>query len=165
MEAASLELRGNYQPAGVTPVKKSRRRAIVKRKKEPPTSEKKKVPLTKEEEKEKYIKRTSTLGSINTWIAKLGDSPEAAIAKIYLEKFSSFLILGRHSGKPLMPIPACMLKRAVRIGDRAIEKNRLKGPAKLLNNALEDLGYTTLIVPRTINERNKKKLRLLVLLP
>lgn len=162
META-LEFR-EYQPTDIVPAKKTQRRSNVKRKKEPPTLAKKKKALTELEKREKYIQRTNNLSPINARIEDLDNSSDAEIAKIYLEKFSSFLILGRHSGKPLMPIPACMVTRAVKIGER-IEKNRLKGPAKLLNIALEDLGYTTLIVPRTINERNKKKLRLLVLLP
>lgn len=172
MESA-IETRA-YQYGNALPGRKSQRKAIVKRKKEPPTEEmeanaekvEKKVPLSEEEKKEKYLKRTSSLSQVNTWIANMGNNADARIALLYLEKFNMFLILGGHrSGKLLMPIPACMFRRRVKIGEKSIETSRLKGPAKLVNKAMEQMGYKTLIVPRTINERNSDKLQLLVILP
>ncbi|MDO8260404.1 MAG: hypothetical protein Q7T50_02795 [Candidatus Magasanikbacteria bacterium] len=125
----------------------------------------KKRPLTKTEQMEIYTIRTSKIPLLQGKIGSFGKNSDEQLATIFLEGFISFLILGKRSSKIVMPISRCMIKQRIVKDEPPPSTKRLKGPALIVNQILEELGYKTIIVPRTITSKNIGKLKLLCLLP
>lgn len=125
----------------------------------------KKRPPTKAEQMEIYTVRTSKISLIQGKIGSFGKNSDEQLATIFLEGFISFLILGKRSSKIVMPISSCMIKQRIVKDEPPPSTKRLKGPALIVNQILEEIGYKTIIVPRTITAKNIGKLKLLCLLP
>ena len=128
-------------------------------------TKKKKRPLTKAEQMEIYTIRTSKVPLIQGKIGSFEKNSDEQLATIFLEGFISFLILGKRSSKIVMPISSCMIKQRIVKDEPPPSTKRLKGPALIVNQILEEIGYKTIIVPRTITAKNIGKLKLLCLLP
>ena len=126
---------------------------------------KKKRPLTKAERMEIYTIRTSKIPLLQGKIESFGKKSDEQLATIFLEGFISFLILSKRSSKIVMPISRCMIKQRIVKDEPPPSTKRLKGPALIVNQILEELGYKTIIVPRTITGKNIGKLKLLCFLP
>jgi len=116
---------------------------------------KKKRPLTKAERMEIYTIRTSKIPLLQGKIESFGKKSDEQLATIFLEGFI----------KIVMPISRCMIKQRIVKDEPPPSTKRLKGPALIVNQILEELGYKTIIVPRTITGKNIGKLKLLCFLP